>query len=248
MLHNENKAYAKFSLSNCEHLSKFTLSLRNFLAICWIAGFAGCASDTGTKAPMNGRALAQIDQLYIQVSVEKDFSVTLAREEVNWNDFFFGGLIGGPVLQADRQYEDAAQAKSFHDAVAKLDLQNFTQSTLIKLLQNSGRFKLVIAEAGQVNSNLLHRGILRVVIQNWGLRADSKENAHDQKVHVAFNLTSSLVDNEGKMIWEHKDYYTSGMHRLVLDYISSPELLKNAIDETIARYCGRVANEIRYAD
>jgi hypothetical protein len=225
---------------------------RVILALFCISVFAGCDTVSGTKTPMNIGALSKINNLEVQVRVDEDFSVVLAGERMNANDtlFLFNGALHAAsegALLGIRGQEDAQRAKNLHMAIAEIKLQSLTQKALVDGLQTSLRFKSVTAVNERAEKSPDGAGILLVRIENWGLYAGSKENASLQKVQVGLNATASLVGGDGKLAWEHKDYFTGGVHRPIAEYGSSPYLLKSEIEETVGRYCARVVNEIRYA-
>jgi hypothetical protein len=200
-------------------------------------------------------ALSKIDTLEVQVRVDADFSVVLAGQEINAIDYllipFSSGVVGvtgEAALHSVRSAKDAERAKEIRGTIADIKPQSLAQNALVEGLKTSHRFKSVTAAFEwdqQPHNNAA--GVLRVRIENWGLYASKSDDRSLQKVEVAINASASLFGGDGKLTWEHKDHFTGGLHRQVAEYSSSPELLKNEIEETIRRYCARVANEIRYA-
>ncbi len=204
---------------------------------------------------MNIGALSKVDQLEVQVHADKAFSVVLAGTQLNGLDALFAFDPGGAlartveaVASATRSYEDAQRAKKFRAAIAEIDLQSLTQKTLVDGLQASLRFKSVTAATERPEPSPTGAGILRVQIDNWGLYADSVDNARLHKVQVGLNATASLIGGDGTLVWRHSDYFTGGEHRPIDDYVSSPDLLKSNIEEAVTGYSARVVNEIRYAN
>ena len=221
--------------------------------------FAGCATDTGTKTELNGAALAQMTHLEVQVSVLTDFSVVLDREEVHGIDYLLlpvamtglGGLAvatgGEATLEGVRDRKDAQRAKDLRTTIAEINLQSLAQEALMNDLRRAPRFQSVRAASGQDGLSPAGTAVLRVRIENWGLYADKSEDRSLRLVQIGLNSTVTLVDSGGRVAWEHRDHFTGGVHRAIGEYSSSPALLKREIEETVQRYCARVANEIRYA-
>jgi hypothetical protein len=202
---------------------------------------------------MKVNALSKIDNLEVQVRADKDFSVHLADEELNWNDYFwsqvpFFGLAGEFVLEGKRRQQDTQWANNIRAAIADINLQSFAEITLIDGLQTSLRFKTVTAVTHRPQPSAPNAGLLLVRIDDWGLYAGSKNNATLHKVQVGFSATASLVGGGGKLLWKRKDYFTSGEHRSISEYGASSDLLKNEFYETVTRYCVRLVNEIRYSN
>jgi len=250
-LNNDNLSLTA-TRSKRESSSMSSVVIRVILVLFCISVFAGCDTATGTKTPINISTLAKIDNLGVEVRVDKDFSVLLAGEELNGMDLFwvempFGEVVGEAVLQGNRHNEDAERAKNFRAMIAEINLQLLTQKALVDGLQSSLRFQSVTSVTEREEPPPTGAGILLVRIENWGLYAGSTDNAKLQKVQVGLNATASLVGDGGKIAWKHRDFFTSGVHRPIAEYISSPSLLKSEIEETARRYCARVVNEIRYA-
>jgi hypothetical protein len=237
--------------------SSFLLSVRILviLAIFCISVFAGCDTTTGTRTAMRSGALSKIDNLDVQVSVDRDFSVTLSGAKPRSLDEVHLILTSPKVIaiasvvisDSKREAEDAKRALAFRSTVAEIHAQSIAGKALVDGLQASRRFVSVTAVSEPQEIRPADSGILRVRIENWGLYADSRENAALDQVQVGLNATAQLVGAGGKRIWEHTDYFTSGLHRPISEYGSSPDLLKSEMEETIRRYCARVVNEIRYA-
>jgi len=209
---------------------------------------------------MSADALSKIDNLEVQVGVDKDFSVVVSGEKANGLDFFMayvwmtGGLVDkivagsvqANVSERSKVQEDALRAKNLRTAIAEINLQSLTQKALVDGLQSSLRFKSVAAVAERAEPSPTGAGILLVRVEDWGLYSDKSEDRSLQKVQVGLHATASLIGIDGKLAWERRDYFTGGVQRSFSEYGSSPGLLKNEIEETAGRYCARVVNEIRY--
>ncbi|MGA3182646.1 MAG: hypothetical protein ABSF38_20155 [Verrucomicrobiota bacterium] len=249
--------------------------IRVVLAVLGIAIFAGCDTDTGTKKVMQPGAVSKIDDLTVQVSVDRDFSLTLAAAKprslkevpLTFTAVRLGSLVspllsdsGPPVVvvspksiaaakewDAQHAAEDARRAEAFRSKVAEIRIQSTAENALMDALQAARRFQTVTTVSVPQRASPACTGTLWVRIENWGLYADSRENAVLDQVQVGLNATAVLMGAGGKRIWEHADYFTSGIHRPITEYGSSPDLLKNEMEETTRRYCATVANEIRYA-
>jgi len=236
------------------------MSLRLVLSLLCISVLDGCETGTtGTKKEMNVSALSKIDQLEVQVSVDKDFSVMLAGQKVNGIDFLLlpltvlaypGGMVVAGAVDSINVHSkaavDARQAKDLRAAISEINPQESVQKALVDGLQSTARFKSVTAGNVGADSSA-GQGIFRVQIENWGLYSDKSEERSLQQVQVGLNATASLIGSDGKIVWEHKDYFTGGTQHSFTQYRNSPELLKSEINEMIQRYCARMVNEIRYA-
>src|ERR1035441_5749063 len=76
------------AISKRQSLPVSFMDLRLVLALLCISVLDGCETGTtGTKKEMNVSALSKFDQLEVQVSVDKDFSVVLAGQKVNGIDY-----------------------------------------------------------------------------------------------------------------------------------------------------------------
>jgi hypothetical protein len=242
--------------------------IRLALGLLCVTVFAGCDTSTGTKTAMQAGAVSKIGKLEVQVSVDGDFSLTLAGAKPRgfkdvplsyvsvelWPKSKYRvtlmspeSVVNGLALDSQRAAEDAQRAQTFCTTVAGIPIQSIAEKALVDGLQASRRFELVTAVSGPEGASPSGAGTLRVRIENWGLYADSRENATADLVQVGLNATAVLAGADGKRLWEHTDYFTSGMHRPISEYGSSPDLLKSEMEETARRYCARVVNEIRYA-
>jgi len=251
MRQSNNKLSLTLSCSKGELSLISSVGIRVILVLFSISIFAGCDTVTGTKTPMHTGALSSMDNLEVQVRVDEDFSVILARNRrLNVNEAFWIGMLGSAaagIVDSRRENEDAQRAKTFRMAIAELNVQGLAQKALVDGLQTSRRFASVTTVTEREEPSPPDSGILRVRIENWGLYAPSTENETLQQVQVGLNATASLVGGDGKLAWEHRDHFTGGVHHSIRDYGSSPAILKNEIEDTVRRYCGRVVNEIRYA-
>jgi hypothetical protein len=236
------------------------MDLRLVLALLCISVLDGCETGTtGTKKEMNVSALSKFDQLEVQVSVDKDFSVVLAGQKVNGIDYLLlsvalaGGIAGTAVASGvdsinvnSKAAVDARRAKDLREAISEINPQESVQKALVDGLQSTARFKSVTAASVGAGSSA-DKGTFRVRIENWGLNSDKSEKRSLQQVQVGLNATAWLIGGDGKIVWERKDYFTGGTQHSFAQYRDSPELLKSEINEMIQRYCTRMVNEIRYA-
>ncbi len=248
------------AISNRPSLPISFVGFRLVLAVLCIGVLDGCETGTtGTKKEMQVRALSALDRIEVQVSVDKDFSVMLAGQKANGIDFLLlpvavvGGAAGTAVAGAvdsinvsSKAAADARRAKGLREAIAEIDPQKSVQQALVDGLQSTGRFKSVTA-ANAGGGSAAGQGLFRVRIESWGLNSDKSEERSRQQVQVGLRATAWLVGGDGKVLWEHKDYFTGGTQHSFAQYRDSPELLKSEINETMQRYCTRLANEIRYA-
>jgi hypothetical protein len=205
-------------------------------------------------------ALSKIENMEVQVKVDKDFSVVVNGDRINGLDILFvsvqitgglaGTLVGGGVENASggiKSRADAERAKKLQAVIAEINLQSLSQKTLVDDLQASLRFKSVTAVTDRADLSAFGAGVLMVEIEDWGLFAGGKENADLEKVQVGLDVTASLIGGDGKLVWKHNDHFTGGVHHPIGEYGASPGLLKSEIEEMVKRYCASVANEIRYA-
>jgi hypothetical protein len=253
---------AKRPLSAAAPMGKLSflsfLAIRGSLLLLCIAFLAGCA--TGTKKSMNAGIVSEVENLDVQVRIDKDFSVALAKERLGGADALLavlglaGGLAGEAMLVGTesvaieaRGGRDAQRARKLREAIATIDLQSLTQKALVDGLQATLRFKAVTVASRPEARPPAAAGILRVRIEDWGLYAGANEKATLQQVEVGFNASTSLIGRNGRLAWKRTDYFMGGAHHPIAEYGSSPVLLKNEIEETVRRYCARVVNEIRYA-
>lgn len=247
------------AISKMQSLSISFMGLRLVLALLCISVFDGCETGTtGTKKEMNVSALSKFDQLEVQVSVDKDFSVMLAGQTVNGLDYLLLPVamtgIGGATVAASvdtisvnsKAAVDARRAKDLRQAVSDINPQESVQKALVEGLQSTGRFKSVTAANAGAGSSV-DQGVFRVQIEEWGLYSDKSEDRNLQQVQVGLHATARLLGSDGKTVWEHKDFFTGGTQHAFNQYRDSPELLKSEINEMIQRYCTRMVNEIRYA-
>jgi len=231
-----------------ELLSKPACSQTATLLLCFVAWLlCGCVTTTtGEKTKPDRMAIAQLRTVSVQVEVQRDFTVVLARDELNDVGYLTGGIFGMLAQESAQINADAKTAERMRPRLEGFDSQTVLRERLVAGLQNTGCFSSVTDASATPAPTVEPDAVLVLRVKCWGLRTGMGKDA-TKRAQAVIDVDVFLRPREGgKHLWARADYFAGGAARPVDDFSKTEGLLKKEIGEAFSRYADRIVNEIRF--
>ncbi len=236
--------------------SRCARAVSRVVVVALLAATASCtlsSTSTGAKTGLDAQAVARVRRMGVQVVVKNPFSVLVARNEGDNVGFLAlapaglaGALIGAAIEHGARVAADAHAATALRPRLGDLDCETYLRANLVRALQASHRFDDVAVLGGTEQPGDVD-AILRLEVQNWGVRAGARAEAGTPaRVGMEARVTLTPPSAASVMMWERNDYFSGGaVHPL--DDFEVGTLLRTDVEATLGGYADRIALEVRLA-
>lgn len=235
-------------------------SIYSVLAVLMLAGtISACASAPSANVPSGQFQISNLKSIAVVVTKNEEFSVRVASEKTNRTlplahaPSIIGalGLLAYGIESGIQSSKDAEVEEKLKPLVVNYDPGSTLSATIKRRLESSGFAVSVVTVDSQGNSVLPTGknpdGILRVTLQEWGLRPCVEQDT-EERVQVGAAADARFLSPDGEqVVWERDGlYYLDVKCHTLAEFQSREHLLKSAILRTVMSFAERIANEVLF--
>jgi hypothetical protein len=213
-------------------------------AVCMVGSLVltSCASS-----PTRSQTQAAIDKIQtVKYEVEQDdtFSVSRARNQMSPVGMMFG-LIGAGIEAASRSASDSSLADTFDPALKNFNAQEVFEAKLHEYLKQPKQF-ISVSKAGKDAPGPPPDGLLRVEIEEWGLRPCLASQSNEtMQVFAKAEGTLTLFPDKSTL-WTRKESHTEQDCHALEKLRDEPGLLAGILLRTFDGLAGKMVNDVLY--
>lgn len=193
---------------------------------------------TSEAAPAPTRPLSEIELKTVFVTADErdsNFTVVDARFDETATAAVLFGLAGAAINSATNASEDDKKADTLREVAKSVDIAGILSDSLARALERHGELELRTDRGAAGHT-------IEVAIHNWGL---TRANREDARMRTFLNLSVSVIDAKGRVVWEKKRENSVGQSLAPFEEFTA-ERFKSEMESLAAKSGQYIGNQINY--